>query len=418
MLVATNMVGSGIFLLPATLASVGSITLIGWGIGSAGALLIAIVLSKLATIAPEAGGPIAYANEAMGRYMGFQATAVYWVSTWCGTIAVAVGSVGYLAHFFPTLITPVHSAFATMGVIWLLTLVNIVGPRFVCQVETAAVAVGLIPIVLVAVGGWWFFDPDVFRASWNVQHQPAIKVIPGSLVLLFWAFTGLESASIATAVVDNPRRNVPIATIGGVIIAAILYTGSTTVIMGLIPADKLAHSTAPFADAVRIVLGPGAAALVALAALFKTLGTLGGQVLCTAQTGKAGADRGLMPAIFGRVDRAGIPVPNHLLIAALMSVVVFLTMSPTLGEQFGKLIDVSTTLCLLFYIYACVSMWHYTDPDRDGRSATRYRVIAFLAMIFCLGVIALSDTQLLALSAIVVFLTFPLYPLFMRPKAA
>jgi arginine:agmatine antiporter len=168
---------------------------------------------------------------------------------------------------------------------------------------------------------------------------------------------------------------------------------------------------------VRIVLGPGAAALVAAAALLKTLGTLGGQVLCTAQTGKAGADRGLFPAVFGRVDRAGIPVLNHLLIAALMSVVVFVTMSPTLAEQFGKLIEVSTTLCLLFYVYACVAMWHYTDVARDGESALRYRWISAFAMLFCLGVIALSDTELLALSAVVVFLTLPLYPFFMRSAA-
>jgi arginine:agmatine antiporter len=415
MLVASNMVGSGIFLLPATLASVGSITLIGWGIGSAGALLIALVLGKLAAIAPEAGGPCAYAGEALGRYMGFQATAIYWVSTWLGTIAIAVAATGYLATFFPSLSPPLHAAFAAAGAIWLLTIVNIVGPRFVCQVETAAVSIGLIPIVLVAVGGWWFFDAEVFRASWNVRHEPAVKVIPGSLVLLFWAFTGLEAASIATAVVENPRRNVPIATIGGVIIAALLYTASSTVIMGLIPADKLARSTAPFADAVRIVLGPGAAALVALAALLKTLGTLGGQVLCTAQTGKAGAERGLFPAVFGRVDRAGIPVLNHLLVAVLMSGVVFMTKSPTLGEQFGKLIDVSTTLCLLFYIYACVAMWHYTDVKRDGAAAVRYRWTAMLAMLFCLGVIAQSDAELLAISAVVVFITFPLYPFFMRP---
>ena len=415
MLVASNMVGSGIFLLPATLASVGSITIIGWGIGSVGALLVALVLAKLAQLAPEAGGPCAYAGEAMGRYMGFQASTLYWVSCWIGNIAIAVAAIGYLASFFPALATPINGATAQVGIIWLLTLANIVGPRFVCQIETAAVAVGLIPILLVAVGGWWFFDSDVFRASWNVQHQSAVKVIPASLVLLFWAFTGLEAASIATAVVDNPRRNVPIATFSGVLIAAVIYTSSCAAIMGLIPAGVLAKSTAPFADAVRVVLGPAAASFVALAALFKATGTLGTQLLVTSVTGKAGADRGLFPAVFGRVDRDGIPVTALLLIAILMSGLVFATKSPTFGEQFGKLIDVSVTLCLLVYIYACVAVWHYLKPETDGQAAGRYRLIAFLAMLFCLGVIARSDTQLLALSAIVVFLTIPLYPFFMHP---
>ncbi len=414
-LVVSNMVGSGIFLLPATLATVGSITVVGWAIGSVGALLVGLVLAKLAQVAPEAGGPCAYAAEAMGRYMGFQSSGLYWVSTWIGNIAVAVAAVGYLATFFPSLSSPMHFALAQVGIIWLLTLANIVGPRFVCQIETAAVTVGLVPILLVVVGGWWFFHPEVFHASWNMTHEPAVKVIPGSLILLFWAFTGLEAASIATAVVDNPRRNVPIATISGVLIAAVIYTGSCSVIMGLIPAAQLAKSSAPFADAVAVMLGPVAGALVALAALFKSCGTLGGQILIAAQTAKAGADRGLFPAIFGRVDRGGVPVPNLLLIAVLMTGIVFATQSPTVGEQFGKLIDVSVVLCLLVYMYACVAIWHYIDPETDRKTAVRYRAIALLAMLFCFGVIAMSDTQLLALSAVVVFLTLPLYPFFMRP---
>ena len=102
----------------------------------------------------------------------------------------------------------------------MLTAVNILGPRLVCQVESLAIVIGLVPILLVATGGWWYFDGKLFVDSWNVRHEPAIQVIPQSLVLLFWAFTGLESASIASAVVENPRRNVAIATIGGVLIAA------------------------------------------------------------------------------------------------------------------------------------------------------------------------------------------------------
>jgi arginine:agmatine antiporter len=277
-------------------------------------------------------------------------------------------------------------------------------------VETVAMAVGIVPILLVAVGGWWFFNPDVFRGSWNVQHVPAIKAVPDSLVLLFWAFTGLESASIATGVVDNPRRNVPIATLGGVLIAALVYIGSCTAIMGLIPATDLAKSTAPFADAVRIMLGPVAGGFVALMALIKATGTLGGWILLTAQTGKAGADRGVFPALFGRVDRRGVPVLNLLIMAALTSAIVFATISPTLGEHFGKLIEVSVILCLLVYVYSCVAVWHYARLPDLAAELGRYRPVAFAAMLFCLAVIIRSDAQLLALSATTVFLTYPVYP--------
>ncbi len=414
-LVASNMIGSGIFLLPATLATVGSITVVGWVIATLGALLVAVMLARLAQISPQPGGPCAYADEALGPYMGFQSTTIYWLSCWTGNIAIAVAAIGYLASFFTGLVQPLPAALATIALIWLLTFVNILGPRFVCKVESFAIVTGLVPILLVATAGWWYFDADLFRASWNVRHEPATTVVPQSLVLVFWAFTGLESASVASGVIENPQRNVPLATIGGVVIAAVVYIGSCSVIMGLIPAAMLAKSTAPFADAVSVVLGPIAGGLVASMALVKATGTLGGWILLTAQTGKAGAERGLFPAVFACVDRHGIPVANLLIMAAVMSAVVFATSSPTLGEQFGKLIEVSVIFCLLVYVYAGIAVWHYDELAQPPRGFNRYRVIAFAAMSFCLWVIAESDATLLALSAAAIFFTVPFYPLVVRP---
>jgi arginine:agmatine antiporter len=406
------MIGSGIFLLPATLASVGSITVIGWLIGTVGALLIATILAKLSQVAPQAGGPCAYAGEALGPYFGFQANALYWMSCWIGNIAIAVAAIGYLASFLPPLGLPLPGACAAAGIIWALTFVNIFGPRLVCQVESMAILIGLVPILLVAIGGWWYFDARLFADSWNMRHEPAIQVIPQSLVLLFWAFTGLESASVATAVVDNPRRNVAIATLCGVLIAAVVYVASCTVLMGLIPAAALARSSAPFADAIRVVLGPVAAGLIALAALIKATGTLGGWILLTAQTGKAAADRGLFPELFGRTDRHGVPVPGLLIMAALMSAVVFATISPTLGEQFGELIEVSVILCMMLYVYACIAVLVYPRWIASAGSLGRYRPIGALALIFCMVVIGYAEPKLLLLTAALLLLTVPVYLLF------
>jgi arginine:agmatine antiporter len=413
-LVASNMIGSGIFLLPATLATVGSITVIGWLIGTVGALLIAAILSKLSQVAPQPGGPCAYAGEALGPYFGFQVNALYWMSCWIGNIAIAVAAIGYLASFVPALSQPLAAACASAGIIWLLTAVNILGPRLVCQVESLAIVIGLVPILLVASAGWWYFDGKLFMSGWNVQRAPALEVIPQSLVLLFWAFTGLESASVATAVVENPRRNVAIATFGGVLIAALVYVASCTVLMGIIPAADLARSNAPFADAVQVMLGPLAAGMIALAALIKATGTLGGWILLTAQTGKAGADRGQFPRLFGRVDRHGVPVPSLLIMAALMSAVVFATMSPTLGQQFGELIEVSVIFCLMLYVYACIAVLLYPRWIASATSLARYRPTAALALLFCLVVIGYAEPKLLLLTAAMLFLTVPVYLVFGR----
>lgn len=415
MLVASNMVGSGIFLLPATLAQFGSMTTLGWLVAAAGALLIARVLGRLGRYAPEPGGACAYAALALGPAMGFQVTTIYWVALWSGNIAIAVAAIGYLADFFPALGAPLHAALAAVALIWLLTLLNLLGARRVCEVESAALFAGLVPIALVAVGGWWYFQPSLFAHSWNVTGLPAYRALPPALVLMFWGFAGVESASIATAVVENPRRNVARATYYGVILAAVVYVAACGVIMGLIPAPELARSTAPFADAVRLILGPTAAALVALMALAKVVGSLAGWIMLTAQTAQDGAARGLFPAIFARAGRGGLPLWNLAIGAVIMSAGVFATISPTLGQQFGEIIAVSVNLAMLLYIYACMAVWHYAELAPE---AFRHdKAFAFAGIIFCLAVIVMSGTTMLAITAVIVFLTYPLYP-FCRPREA
>jgi arginine:agmatine antiporter len=228
---------------------------------------------------------------------------------------------------------------------------------------------------------------------------------------VYWAFVGLESASVGLAVVENPARNVPLATIAGVLLAGVVYIASCTVIMGLIPAAQLAKSTAPFADAARFVVGSAAGSLVALMACLKASGTLCGWVLLTAQVGKAGAERGNFPKIFGRTDRYGIPVINLIIMALIMTAAVFLTMSPTLGQQFSKLIEVSVVLCLVIYVYSSMALWRY------GNELRGYRVLSVLAALASLIVIALSGLQMLALTALLMLATVVLYPLQRRAFA-
>src|SRR5512147_3120012 len=98
MLVAGNMMGSGVFLLPANLAQIGSIATWGWVVTTGGALLLALVFAKLAQIDPKEGGPYAYARDAFGPYLGFQTNYVYWFASWIGNVALAVGATGYFSN--------------------------------------------------------------------------------------------------------------------------------------------------------------------------------------------------------------------------------------------------------------------------------------------------------------------------------
>jgi arginine:agmatine antiporter len=375
-LVAGNMIGSGLFLLPASLAAIGSAALIGWAVAAAGAMILAGVFSVLAIIRPDPNGLVRYPADALHPAAGFVAWLAYWVSCWFGNVAIAIAAIGYLGYFLPQVIGPWPSALCAIAVIWLMTLANLKGPRVVAWLSASTLLVGLVPIAAAIVFGFAAFDSQVFLGSWNVSGQPLTHVIPGSLVLIFWAYLGLETATIAAKTVDNPRRNLPIAALAGVGLASVVYAAATAAVMGVIPAVELAKSTAPFADVISRLVGPMAGAIVAACALAKTLGTLGGWILCGAEAGRAGAASGYLPKWLAPQGER-LPVRDVILTAVLMSLTALLTVSPTLTKQFNSLINMAVLANLLVYFLCALALFRF-----DRRPMVR--LLAAAAMLFCL----------------------------------
>lgn len=402
--VAGNMIGSGIFLLPATLAGVGSLTVLGWIIGTLGALALAQLFGRLARRKPMAGGPATYAFDAFGPFWGSQSSLWYWAACLIGNVAIATAASSYLAAFFGLETSPAGSAAFTVLLLWLVTLVNLVSPRFVGQVDGPLLVAGLVPLMLAVTVGWAAFDPGQFRESWNVSGQPLYQALPNSLALVFWAFTGLESASVAAAVVENPERNVPVATIAGVLIAALIYISASIVIFGLAPAAELAASSAPFALAAAKTLGPTAGPLVAICGGLKALGTLAGWVLMTAQVSRAAADHGLLPPMFARTRAGDTPVAGLVVAGLLGTAAILLTIEPTLGRQFGLLAEASTLFALLTYLGACAAALKYRVAGE--------KTLAVIGAVFCVFVIGWSTWPVLRATllcmAIFVLLYLPL----------
>ena len=273
LMVAGNMMGSGVFMLPANLAAIGSIAIFGWLITIVGAVALGLVFSKLTQIYTAAGGPYAYSRKAFGDYMGYQTNLVYWLANVVGNVGLAVAGLGYLTTFFPSLKDPL--IMAQIGVIWFFPYANILGPNIVGRIQGMTTTVALLPIVGMAVFGWFWFSRDTYMAGWNVTGESNLTALGMTLNFTLWAFIGVESASVSTAVVKDPARNVPIATVVGVLLAAVCYILSSSAIMGIIPNKELIASSAPFSDAVSMALGPVAGNIVALCAAVGCLGSLG-----------------------------------------------------------------------------------------------------------------------------------------------
>jgi arginine:agmatine antiporter len=410
MLVAGNMIGAGIFMMPTIMGSIGSIAALGWLITVPGAFLMGYMFARLGRIRPVAGGPYAYAREGLGDFAGFQCNLLYWFSNVIANIAIATSITGYLTVFFPILKSPYIGACSTITLIWLAAGLNMIGPRVVTKMETITTILGIGPIALVGICGWLYFDPDVFMAGWNPGDIGEVKAISSAVSIMFWAFMGVESASVAAAVVKDPQKNVARATLLGVLIAAFVYVLSTTAIMGLIPNDELRHSAAPFADAAMRVFGPSGAIIITLCAIMKASGCLGGWTLINAETALATSRDGLFPVLFSKTDSRGVPVRGLAIVAAAMTVMVFLTISPTVGDAFMTLADISVLLVLTPYIFAAVSVAYYTQQGLTGRSLIW---VSLMVIAYCLAVIIVSAGTAVAISMALGLATAPLFRVFL-----
>lgn len=411
LLVAGNMIGSGIYLLPATLAPVGSSSLIGWGVAALGALALAVVFAGLGRLQPQADGLGDYAGAGLGRFFGYVAAIAYWGAGWIGNAAIAVAATGYLAVFFPVLRETWAGAWCNVGLIWLMTLAYMAGARTVARFGGATLAVGLVPIVLAAAAGFAAFDPAVFAASWSPGGAPLASSVPASLALIFWAFLGVESAAVLGARVRDPARDVGRASVAGVALAAVVYAAATAAVFGVIPAAELAASTSPFADLAGRVLGGVAAGLVAACAVAKALGTLGGWILLTGETARSAARRGFLPRLFG--EGAVTPPANPLVHGALMSAIALLSAQPTLAGQFGVLIAVTTVLILVVYALCCLALLRFA-------TAWGWRAAGAAGLLFSAWAVAASEPGLLPWTAGFLALTALAWPWVRRraPAAA
>lgn len=356
LVVAGNMIGSGVYLLPVTLAPTGSSSLVGWIICGLGATTLALVFGGLGRFMPKADGLADFASQGLGRYFGYLSGLFYWAACVVGNVAVAVAAVGYLAYFFPELKQPLWGALANLALIWITTGIYALGARSAARFGAVSLVLGLIPIVLAIIAGVIAFNPDVFIASWSPGNQALTQTVPASLAIIFWAFLGVESAAALAGRVKNPARDVGLASVLGVVLAFAVYVAACVAVFGVIPAGILAESTSPFADLVARVMGASAAGLVAACAVIKTTGTIVGWTMTGGETARAAAEQGWLPRWFGGKSVGKTPWTNPLLMGSLMSLLLLVSIQPNLGKQFEMLIGVTSVLTLCLYAVCSLSL--------------------------------------------------------------
>lgn len=404
-LVVGNLIGSGIYLLPASMAPFGWNALVGWIVTIGGALCIAHMFARLAAHLPAAGGPYAYTRAAFGHGPAFAVAWVYWMMVWLGNGAVAVAVVSALSLIFPRIgSVPGLPAVLSLALVWLVTGINIRGAEIVGRVQFVTTVLKLLPLLAVVLIAAALLGAGGAAA---VQPQPDVPLGMGTVTaaaaLAFWGFTGLESATVPADRIENPRVNIPRATLIGTALTGLVYILVSTALSLLMPHAQLAASPAPVAEFIGDHWGRGMGMVVALFAAISAFGTLNGYILVQGEMPWAMAKGGVFPRWLDKVGRHGTPVRAHLVSSGLLTAVTLMNFFRSTVDLFQFIVLVATAAGLLAYFACALAALKLLHRE------ALIRVTAPLAGIFSLWAIYGCGWQAMGWGVVLLLLGLPLY---------
>ncbi len=351
-LVIGNMIGVGIFLLPAKLAKYGSISILGWIFSAIGALILAKIFSNFSKmIVNKSGGPYTYAKAGFGDFIGFLVAWGYWIAVWVSNGAIALAIVGALSFFFPVLNeNPLYSVIAGLSFIWLFMWINSKGVKESGKVQVVTTALKILPLAFVILVGFFFFNFDNFPL-FNLSGESNLATFPVVATITLFAFLGIESATVPAEDVERPEVTVPRATMLGTIITTVIYILGTVVLFGILPTDIMQSSPAPFAEAAKLIAGDAGGYFVAAGAVISGLGVLNGWTLIVAQIPLATAKDNLFPPIFKKENKKGAPIMSLIIGSLLTSLMMLMNLSDGLVDQFNFITDIAVFANLVPYLF-------------------------------------------------------------------
>jgi basic amino acid/polyamine antiporter, APA family len=411
-LVMGNMIGAGIFLIPSTLASFGGISIIGWVLSASGALMIAAVFSRLSKLLPNVnGGPYAYTRRGFGDFTGFLIAWGYWISVWTSNAAIAVSFVSALSTFVPVLNgNPAAAILTGLSAIWFLTWVNTRGIVATGRMQLVTTILKLIPLLMIAMGGLFYIRTANFFPL-NISGHSNFSAITATAATTFFAFLGIECATIPARNVDNPARTIPIATMAGTIIVALIYILGTVSLMGIISPKELQLSVTPFADAAARIWGNQARYWIAAGAVMASFGTLNGWLLIQGQIPYATAKDHLFPAIFGKENKKGVPAVGIIIGSLLVSGLMMMNYSRGLVDQFRFLILLATLTCVVPYLFSMAAylVIRLENKHTKSKSWVSSILLGSLAFIFAFWIIGGSGEEIVYWGFLLMIAGIPFY---------
>jgi APA family basic amino acid/polyamine antiporter len=340
-----TVIGTGIFLLPARVTGlIGNYSLFAFVACALIVGLIVVCFAEVSSRFETTGGMYLYAREAFGSAVGFEVGWLYWVvrvttfATNCNALLI------YLAFFFPAADKGFWRYLIVSLVVVLISAINIIGVRESTWMTNIFTVGKLIPLIVFALVGVFFFDP----ANFTFGEIPSNENFSKAVLVLIYAFAGFEATVIPAGETKDPQKNMPFALLSALAIIAVLFILIQIVAIGTLPG--LSASQRPLADAAGNFLGSFGASFIIVGAFISVLGNLNGGFLTTSRIPFAMAEQKELPQVIAKTHpRFKTPYISIL----LTSVVIFVF---TIQTSFATALTIAVITRLLVYASTCAAL--------------------------------------------------------------
>jgi amino acid transporter len=338
-------IGSGIFVLPATVASLlGPASPLAYIVAAFLIALIVLCFAETGSMFEQTGGPYLYARAAFGGFVGLEVGWMFLISRLAAAAAIANACTAYLGYFWPAVGIGVGRAIALTVLLWGLAWLNLLGVRHGSRTVNVLTVVKLVPLLIFVFVGLFFVD----SARFQLLALPDTGALRQASLALIFAFGGFENASVPTEEVKNPTRNLPIALIASIALTAVLYILIQVVAQGTLP--EIAGDATPLTSSGQVFLGAAGAAMITVGAVLSTAGSNSALALVGPRILYALAEGSQLPRILTRIH------PRYHTPHVAVIVFAVAAWAIALYGSFAELVMISAIARLLFSATTCLAV--------------------------------------------------------------
>ncbi len=415
-LIVSSLAGSGVIALPQQLAQTGSITLISFILVTTGALFLTLVYVRAGNVFedPSPTALATYVNPILGAKSGL----FYVYGNLISNISILIAGLGYLEMFVPAFKNSLVLGVTVIILIWLFIFLSLRGVGIITKVVSITVTLLLLAVITTAFAGWLDFDIALFKSNWNVTGDSDGKAIMAGFAVLIFSYVGVESVATNNELIENPKKIVPLATIIGFIIVAVIYITSTTVLEGMFKAEELQEAPASFALSITKIFdskyaGEAVALLMAIACIASFLVWN----LSSASAAKTSADNGFLPKAYSYTNKFGINSKGLVINGIIMTVleVILMLMGSDVAAAFNITVTLSVLLLLFPYFWSGIALIKKEIETGTGKLSTK--IIVILSSIFIISAFVSATLYELWLVIALVIIVMAVFSLKLTKKS-